>query len=79
MVGVPTLYLNNQQPYAANDYNEIRLSVSDHRLIVDNYFVRQLLEKRKRLPLAGARAAGKAIWYHFRHAHPFEGCLFTVA
>jgi hypothetical protein len=68
MVWEPTLYLNNQQPDAGNNYNEIGVSVSDYRLVVDNYFVRQLLEKRKHLPLAGTRAAGKAIWYHFSHA-----------
>ena len=45
-----------------------------------NYFVRQLLEERKHLLLARARTARKASWYHFRHAHTFQGgAAFSIA
>jgi hypothetical protein len=44
--------------------------VGDYRLIVDDYFVWQLPEKCKHIPLAGGGAAGKAIWYHFRQDCP---------
>jgi hypothetical protein len=70
MIRVPALHLNNHQSYAGHDYNEIWISVGDYRLIVDNYFVWQLPEKCKHIPLAGGGAAGKAIWYHFRQDCP---------
>jgi hypothetical protein len=70
MIRVPALHLNNHQSYAGNDYNEIWISVRDYRLIVDDYFVWQLPEDRKHIPLAAAGAAGKAIWYHFRQDYP---------
>src|SRR5215470_2166661 len=70
MIWVPALHLNNHQSYAGHDYNEIWISVGDYRLIVDDYFVWQLPEKCKHIPLAGAGAAGKAIGYHFRQDYP---------
>lgn len=55
MVGIPTLYLSNQQANARNDPNEIRVSAGHHRLVVDNYFVSPS-------PAAAALPASAAAW-----------------
>jgi len=70
MSRIPSLCLNNQQPDTGNNYNEIWVSISDHGLVIDDYIVWKLLEKRKYLLLTGASAVGKPIWYHFSHVHP---------
>src|SRR5262245_33887462 len=77
MSGIPALYLNNQKSHRWNDHNEIRVSMSDHRLVVDNHLVWKLLQDRKQLLLARARTARKAIGYHFCHAIPFESLALT--
>src|SRR5262245_22495379 len=59
MIRIPTLCLNDQQPHAWNDHNEIRVSVGDHRFVVDNYVVRQLLEKLKHPFLAALALLGR--------------------
>jgi hypothetical protein len=58
IVWIPSHYLNNQQAYAGNDHNEIWISVSDDRFVVDNHVIRELLEKSKHLLLASASAGG---------------------
>ena len=70
---VPTFDLDNKQPDARDDHDEIRVPVGDHGFVVDDHIIRQVLKKREDPLFACAGTAWKAIGYHFGHVLPRLG------